>query len=57
MNTTEHTFKTHDGNELFYRSWLPDKPFTQALILFHRGHEHSARWEEVIHLLATVRPA
>jgi alpha-beta hydrolase superfamily lysophospholipase/SAM-dependent methyltransferase len=52
MNATEHTFKTWDGTELFYRSWLPDKPFTKALILFHRGHEHSARWEETIRLLA-----
>lgn len=52
MNATEHTFKTWDGTELFYRTWLPDKPFTKALILFHRGHEHSARWDEVIQMLA-----
>lgn len=52
MTATEHTFKTWDENELFYRSWLPEKPFTQALILFHRGHEHSARWEETVKLLA-----
>ncbi|MES2920973.1 MAG: bifunctional alpha/beta hydrolase/class I SAM-dependent methyltransferase [Verrucomicrobiota bacterium] len=52
MTATEHTFKTWDGNELFYRSWLPEKPVSQALILFHRGHEHSARWQETVDLLA-----
>lgn len=52
MIATEHTFKTWDGNELFYRSWLPEKQFSQALILFHRGHEHSARWQETVESLA-----
>ena len=23
MKATEHTFKTWDGEELFYRAWLP----------------------------------
>lgn len=40
-----HTFTSHDGLELFYRHW----PATgsgqprRALVLFHRGHEHSGR--------------
>jgi alpha-beta hydrolase superfamily lysophospholipase len=39
------TFTSHDGLELFYRHW----PATdtgqprRALVMFHRGHEHSGR--------------
>lgn len=42
----EQTFTTHDGVELFYRYWpgVPeaDEP-RKAVLLFHRGHEHSGR--------------
>ena len=51
MSLTEYTMKTWDGVELFYRAWLPAKPTNQAVLLFHRGHEHSARWQEVVELL------
>jgi alpha-beta hydrolase superfamily lysophospholipase len=44
--------KSWDGVELFYRAWLPDKPTDKALLLFHRGHEHSGRWREVVDGLA-----
>ncbi len=37
-----------DGSELFYRAWLPEEPTTKALVLFHRGHEHSGRWQETV---------
>jgi alpha-beta hydrolase superfamily lysophospholipase/SAM-dependent methyltransferase len=40
-----------DGAELFYRSWIPEKPTPKALLLFHRGHEHSGRWQEFVDLL------
>ena len=30
----------------------PGKPSDKALLLFHRGHEHSGRWQEFIDLLA-----
>ncbi len=46
--STSHTFRSHDGAELFYRAWLPPEPTTRALILFHRGHEHSARFQETV---------
>jgi alpha-beta hydrolase superfamily lysophospholipase/phosphatidylglycerophosphate synthase/SAM-dependent methyltransferase len=45
---TAHTFVTHDGVELFYRAWLPAHPTTKAILLFHRGHEHSARWQDTV---------
>jgi alpha-beta hydrolase superfamily lysophospholipase len=51
MNSSEHTLKSWDGVELFYRAWLPPKPTDEALLLFHRGHEHSARWQEVVESL------
>ncbi len=52
MKPTEHTLKSWDGVELFYRAWLPATPAKKALLLFHRGHEHSARWQEVVDGLA-----
>jgi alpha-beta hydrolase superfamily lysophospholipase len=40
----ESRFATHDGTELFYRYWPATRvPRKGALILFHRGHEHSGR--------------
>ncbi|KIQ32873.1 bifunctional alpha/beta hydrolase/class I SAM-dependent methyltransferase [Pseudomonas viridiflava] len=43
----DRRFTTHDGVELFYRHWpaltqVSDAP-RQAIVLFHRGHEHSGR--------------
>lgn len=40
----ECTFTTHDGVALFYRYWpaTVEKP-RGAIVLFHRGHEHSGR--------------
>lgn len=43
----ELRFSTHDGVELFYRHWPATAPDVdaprQAVLLFHRGHEHSGR--------------
>lgn len=40
----EGTFRTHDGVDLFYRHWpATEGPARGALVLFHRGHEHSGR--------------
>ena len=50
MRTEQRTFRSWDGTELFYRAWVPDNP-TRALLLFHRGHEHSARWQETVESL------
>jgi len=51
MKSKEHKFTSWDGTELFYRSWTPDSPANKALLLFHRGHEHSARWQETVEAL------
>ncbi len=45
---SEHSFRSWDGAELFYRAWLPEHSTTRAVILFHRGHEHSGRWQDVV---------
>ncbi len=45
----EHRFKADDGAELFYRHWpAPNPGGGKALLLFHRGHEHSGRWAETV---------
>jgi alpha-beta hydrolase superfamily lysophospholipase len=51
MNCTTHKFTSWDGVELFYRAWLPVRSANKALLLFHRGHEHSGRWEEFVEML------
>jgi alpha-beta hydrolase superfamily lysophospholipase len=48
----ELTFRTFDGTELFYRAWLPTRPARRAVILLHRGHEHSGRYDDLVTRLA-----
>src|SRR5437867_10821236 len=48
LQPSEHLLTLRDGTELFYRAWLPEEPTTKALLLFHRGHEHSARWQDTV---------
>src|SRR5438874_13765889 len=48
MEAIEQTFTSWDGAELFYRAWIPDKRPNKALLLFHRGHEHSGRWQDTV---------
>ena len=45
----ERNFKTHDDVELFYRHWpaLTENP-KGAVVLFHRGHEHSGRMTHIV---------
>lgn len=44
-DSTHHQFITHDGVELFYRHWpaASEGEPRRAVLLFHRGHEHSGR--------------
>ena len=46
-----HTFTTHDGVELSYRHWPETTPADgprQAVVLFHRGHEHGGRMAHLV---------
>ena len=49
---TQHRFLAHDNCELFYRSWLPKSRIQRAVVLLHRGHEHSGRWQGTVDGLA-----
>src|SRR5215831_6455525 len=51
MKATEKTFKSWDDTDLFYRAWFPTKAADKALLLFHRGHEHSGSWHESVDAL------
>lgn len=44
-------FASHDGAQLHYRHWPAEQPAKRALLLFHRGHEHSERWQETVEAL------
>lgn len=45
----EKFFTTHDGVDLFYRHWpAPGAQGTKAVVMFHRGHEHSGRLQHVV---------
>ena len=48
MKLTEQFIESWDGTRLFYRAWLPEPRAEKALFLFHRGHEHSGRWDELV---------
>ncbi|MGE8654849.1 MAG: bifunctional alpha/beta hydrolase/class I SAM-dependent methyltransferase [Acinetobacter gandensis] len=51
-NNTQHTFISHDGTALFYQHWENAEPKRnrkkKAVILFHRGHEHSGRMAHLV---------
>ncbi|MEO8215624.1 MAG: bifunctional alpha/beta hydrolase/class I SAM-dependent methyltransferase [Acidobacteriota bacterium] len=44
----ECRFRTFDGTELFYRRWAAVSGDTGAIVLFHRGHEHSGRISHLV---------
>jgi len=48
ITPTEHSMSLEDGAELFYRAWIPREPTRKALVIFHRGHEHSGRLADVV---------
>jgi alpha-beta hydrolase superfamily lysophospholipase len=47
----ENNFATHDNVSLFYRYWpaqVPVQARRGAVLLFHRGHEHSGRMSHLV---------
>lgn len=48
---TEHTAPIDPETTLFYRAWLPPDA-RKAVVLVHRGHEHSGRLVDVVDELA-----
>lgn len=51
LHPTEPHMTTWDGEKLFYRAWRPSTPSNKALLLFHRGHEHSGRFQGLVERL------
>ena len=47
MNMQAENFTTFDGQSLSYRIWNRANSNGKVLLLLHRGHEHSARLEEI----------
>jgi len=47
----ESNFAALDGARLHYRHWPARGVSGKALVLFHRGHEHSGRWQETVDAL------
>lgn len=49
---TEHQFSSFDGQQLFYRQWAATAPAAgeapRALLILHRGHEHSGRLQPIV---------
>lgn len=44
----EHTFECADGTPIFYRHWPSALDSDRAIVLLHRGHEHSGRVEHLV---------
>lgn len=46
----EHTFAAADKAEIFYRHWPSQNTEApkRAIVMFHRGHEHSGRMQDVV---------
>jgi alpha-beta hydrolase superfamily lysophospholipase len=51
-DSKESSFATHDGVELFYRHWPAAGQPKGAIVLLHRGHEHSGRMAHLVDDLA-----
>jgi alpha-beta hydrolase superfamily lysophospholipase len=52
FTASEHSFAAADGTTVFYRAWRPSTPASRILVLFHRGHEHSGRWDDIVDAIA-----
>jgi alpha-beta hydrolase superfamily lysophospholipase len=46
--STERTFTSWDGKTLFYRVWAPCADTDKCVLLLHRGHEHSGRFQDFV---------
>ncbi|OGQ79919.1 MAG: hypothetical protein A3F90_01290 [Deltaproteobacteria bacterium RIFCSPLOWO2_12_FULL_60_19] len=48
LRSSEGFMTTWDQTRLYYRAWIPPVPTRKAVVLFHRGHEHSGRFHELV---------
>ncbi|MCH7389897.1 bifunctional alpha/beta hydrolase/class I SAM-dependent methyltransferase [Acinetobacter dispersus] len=52
-SSQKHIFTSHDDTQLAYQHWpaATEKETKKAIILFHRGHEHSGRMAHLVNEL------
>ena len=52
-SSQKHVFTSHDETQLAYQHWpaTAEKETKKAIILFHRGHEHSGRMAHLVNEL------
>jgi len=52
-SSQKHVFTSHDDTQLAYQHWpaATEKETKKAIILFHRGHEHSGRMAHLVNEL------
>lgn len=48
MKQEEGTFKSGDGLELYYQSWLPDGDLKAVIVIIHGMGEHGGRYQHVV---------
>ena len=50
QSAQQHTFMSHDDTALAYQHWPAEKQndVKKAIILLHRGHEHSGRMAHLV---------
>ncbi|MFW2150040.1 bifunctional alpha/beta hydrolase/class I SAM-dependent methyltransferase [Acinetobacter gyllenbergii] len=53
QSSQKHVFTSHDDTQLAYQHWpaATEKDTKKAIILFHRGHEHSGRMAHLVNEL------
>ncbi|ENX34248.1 hypothetical protein F889_02912 [Acinetobacter colistiniresistens] len=53
QNSQKHIFTSHDDTQLAYQHWpaATEQDSKKAIILFHRGHEHSGRMAHLVNEL------
>ncbi|NIE95314.1 alpha/beta fold hydrolase [Acinetobacter sp. Tr-809] len=53
QSSQKHVFISHDDTQLAYQHWpaTTEKETKKAIILFHRGHEHSGRMAHLVNEL------
>ncbi|PKF34940.1 bifunctional alpha/beta hydrolase/class I SAM-dependent methyltransferase [Acinetobacter proteolyticus] len=53
QSSQKHVFTSHDETQLAYQHWpaTAEKETKKAIILFHRGHEHSGRMAHLVNEL------
>lgn len=48
-DNSENRFTSFDGKEIFYRAWdAVSQKADKAIVIVHRGHEHSARMQHIV---------